>query len=115
MRVPLKSPTEGKSYIRVTTKRFDGAPVALPGEVIPITVANLKSDTDVVIYLDDQPASRGRASGEGSWTLELRAPREFGLHSITVRTAGDEKAVIDGTMFLVKHYDDFKQEKPPRQ
>lgn len=110
-----KSPSEGKPYIQITTKRFDGGPVALPGEVMTITVANLKRDTDVVIYMDDKLASKGRVSGEGSLRLELRAPREFGLHSITVRSADDEKSVLDGTMFLVKHNDDFKRGKPPRE
>lgn len=104
-----RSPTADKPYIEISTKRFEGAPVALPDEVITITVRNLKSGTDVIVYIDDKPVSKARATGEGALKTEVRAPREFGLHSVTIRAANDEKSVIDGTMLLVKHNDDFKR------
>lgn len=108
-----KSPIGDKPYVEVTTQRFDGAPVALPGEVIQIMVRNLERNMDVVIYLDNTQVIKSRTNDQGVLKLEVRAPREFGLHSITIRSANDEKYVIDGTMFLVKHNDDFKRRRRP--
>ncbi len=109
-----KSPSEGKPYIQISTKRFDGAPTASPDEVIAVTVANLRRDSDVVIHIDGKPVSKARVDARGYLRTQVRAPLEFGLHNITIRYATDEKSVIDGVMFLVKHVDDFKRRRPPR-
>jgi photosystem II stability/assembly factor-like uncharacterized protein len=106
-----KSPIEGRPYVRITARRFEGSPVAYPGEKLSITVGNLEADADVVVYVDDAPAAKGRAGRDGQLALEVAAPLAFGLHSVTIRRAADEKNVVDGTMFLVKHVDESGRKK----
>jgi hypothetical protein len=108
-----KSPTTGRPYIQLSTRRFQGAPVALPNEVMAITVTNFKRDSEMVIYIDDKAVAKLRVDRQGYAKAEVRAPRQFGLHSITIRAANDEKRVIDGTNFLVKHEDNFKRGRRP--
>jgi photosystem II stability/assembly factor-like uncharacterized protein len=109
-----KSPNDGKPYIKLQTPRFSGAPTAAANEMIPITIANLKSNRDVIIYVDDVPSTKGRTDIDGSFKAEVKAPEQEGLHGITIRFADDEKNVIDGTMFLVKHLDEIEKEQKPK-
>jgi hypothetical protein len=65
---------------------------------------------------DNLPLFRFYDLGAGKYTLEIRAslrraPIGFGLHSITIRYARDEKRVIDGTMFFVRHRDGIEERK----
>jgi hypothetical protein len=56
-----------------------------------------------------------QVDGEGLFRASIRAPMEMGLHRLEVRANGNEQRVLDGSMFLVKHVDDFKRERRERR
>lgn len=111
-----KSPTSGKPYLRIRTMRFEGAPVASPDEQIQITGSNFASDSSLEILIDGRPAdNKVQVDAKGTFKAEVRAPREFGMHRIEVRTIDGkgQAKVLDGSMFLVKHMDEPYSETKP--
>jgi len=111
-----KSPAERKPYVRLRTKRFDGAPTAFPGEAMQLSISNLTADTTVEILLDRRPTQyEKKDQTSNTFTAEVRAPREEGLHSLEVRLKTSSGTVVDGVMFFVKHQDEpDEQRKQPR-
>jgi photosystem II stability/assembly factor-like uncharacterized protein len=105
-----KSPTEGKPYVRLIIKGY----AAEPGETVLVTSPNLQRNTDIAIYVDNEPAAKVRTDGQGNLRAQVSAPVEFARHSLTIRYARDEKNVVDGTMFSVRHKDDAEEEKKNR-
>ncbi len=83
--------------------------------MMSITILDLEPGTDLVIYVDESSVLKVQADANGSLKAEISAPGEFGLHTITIRYARDEKNVIDGTMFSVRHVDDFEKEKKEKR
>ena len=111
-----KSPAESKPYVRLRTKRFDGAPTAFPGEAMQLSISNFTSGTTVEIMLDRRPAQyETKDQTNSTFTAEVKAPREEGLHSLEVRLKTGSETVVDGVMFFVKHQDEpDEQRKQPR-
>lgn len=58
----------------------------------------------IELAVDDRTVEQVRANQEGAVAAMVSAPREWGLHSITVRDA-ESRRVLDGAMFIVKHQD----------
>jgi photosystem II stability/assembly factor-like uncharacterized protein len=107
-----KSPTAGAPYLRIKTKRFEGAPVASPDEQIQITGSDFAADSSLEILIDGQPTGiKVQVDAKGTFKAEARAPRDFGQHSLEVR--GGAGKVLDGSMFLVKHLDESYPETKP--
>jgi hypothetical protein len=109
-----KSPTEGKPYVRVTARNNVIGSVAEPGETILVTSPNLARNTDITIYIDNRPAAKARTNAQGDLGAQVRAPAEFGRHTIVIRYSNDEQNVIDGAMFRVRPRDDMEAGKGRR-
>jgi len=45
---------------------------------------------------------------EGVFSAQIPAPLEMGPHSLVIHTSDGKKTALDGSMFLVKHVDEFK-------
>jgi photosystem II stability/assembly factor-like uncharacterized protein len=107
-----KSPVAGKPYLSVVTERFRGGPTATPDELIQLTGVNFPRDAVLEIVVDGQPVdAKIQANTKGLFSMEIRAPREMGPHSLEARFAAGNKAVLDGLMFFVTHVGDFKASK----
>jgi photosystem II stability/assembly factor-like uncharacterized protein len=112
-----KSPAESKPYVRLRTKRFDGAPTAFPGEAMQLSISNFTSGTAVEILIDGRPVQyQSQRETNGTFTAEITAPREEGLHSLEVRLKTSNGTLVDGVMFFVKHQDepDEQRKRPQR-
>ena len=59
---------------------------------------------------------KGQREANGTFTAEVTAPREEGLHSLEVRLKTGSETHVDGVMFFVKHQDEpdeqRKQQRP---
>ena len=59
----------------------------------------------IEVFLDTHPVgSKGEATRNGSFSVAIVAPAEFGLHTLVVRDAKSHRP-IDGVMFIVRHRD----------
>lgn len=104
-----KSPTAGKPYLRISTKRFEGVPVASPDDQVQLTGSDFASGSGLEILVDGRPTDyKVQIDAKGTFRAEVRAPRKFGLHSIEVRgiSGKGQGNVIDGSLFLVKPMDE---------
>jgi hypothetical protein len=113
-----KSPTVDKPYIQLSTKRVDGSPSATPGEIFQVSGRNFPRGAALEIAIDGQIMhEKIQVDNEGLFRTSVRAPMETGLHrlKVSVRVGPDEQRVLDGSMFLVKHVDDFKRERRERR
>ena len=109
-----QSPTATKPYIHLTIPGGSAANTVAPGEPVRISVRNLPRGTTIEILVDGVVALKVSVNQRGELVASVYAPRDFGLHRITIRDAATA-AVIDGTMFIVKHRDDRDQRKRPNQ
>jgi hypothetical protein len=107
-----KSLAEGSiPYIQLATGRYIGGAVASPNETMIVSGKNLQPDSDVVIYINNTPAAKGRVDSEGSLKAEVTAPPSFGHHTISVRQANSIDSIIDGMMFTVAPADGIENKK----
>jgi photosystem II stability/assembly factor-like uncharacterized protein len=105
-----ESPTAGKPYIEL---QLGSGGANTVGALKPFVIAlhNFRAETALEIAIDDKVVEKGRANEKGEAVVRLVAPREAGLHSVTVRDAQTQK-VIDGAMFIVKHEDERRERNP---
>jgi photosystem II stability/assembly factor-like uncharacterized protein len=102
-----KSPTAGKPYVQLL-ERSGGSNSVTPGSPITVSGRDFPRNVALEIAIDRQVMEKAYANEKGEWKATLRAPRNEGLHSLTVRDAATGK-VIDGAMFLVRHVDARKE------
>ena len=106
-----RSPSADRPHIQLMTKRSDGSPSATPGEVFGVAGRNFPDGSVVVLVLDGKPLPEPRRVGQtGAFQAAVRAPKEHGLHRLEIRLQEQDRA-LDGSMFLVKHVDDFERER----
>ena len=103
------SPTAGKPYIQLL-ETGGGSNSVLPGSPITVSGRDFPRDTQLEITIDRHVVEKAYSSDNREWKVTVRAPREEGLHSLTVRDAATGK-VIDGAMFLVRHLDVRKRDQ----
>jgi photosystem II stability/assembly factor-like uncharacterized protein len=102
-----QSPTAGKPKISI-----DGAGEAnrvIAGAPMTVMARALPPGLPVTVQIDGQIVASAKAADNGSLRAILKAPAQFGLHSITL-VAVDRKG-ITGMNFLVVHSD----EQEPRR
>ena len=102
-----ESPTAGKPYIEL---QLGSGGANFVGALKPFVIAlrNFPADTPLEIAIDDKIVEKSRANETGEAVIRVVAPREAGLHSVTVRDAQTQK-VIDGAMFIVRHEDERRE------
>jgi len=98
-----KSPTEGKPYVQLAVGQ-NGRRSVPPGAPLRLTGKNFPPGTTIQVQIDARNVATVRVPGKGEMVLEIPAPREFGLHSISF-LKGPKGQILDGTMFLVGHED----------
>src|ERR1051326_8455237 len=103
-----ESPIAGKPYIELNVGS-GGGNIVPPQKPFTIKLRNFP-DADVVLAIDNAIVEKGHANQNGELTLRVVAPREIGLHTLTVRDAHTQK-VIDGVMFIVKQEDERKERR----
>ncbi|GAC1395238.1 MAG: hypothetical protein NVSMB68_12310 [Thermoanaerobaculia bacterium] len=104
-----ESPTAGKPYLQLDIARSGSNRVA-PLQPITISGRSFPANTSLEIAVDGGPVEKVQVSENGTFTVRIIAPRDFGVHAVTVRDAQTQK-VIDGAMFLVVHEDNRKNER----
>ena len=72
----------------------------------PLTVVGerMPRGTVLEIVLDGRPMQKVEADRSGFLKTLIKAPKEFGLHTLVVRDANSERP-IDGTMFVIRPRD----------
>jgi len=98
-----ESPTANKPYIRLS---LDGraADVVGPGDKLTISGVRVKPGTVLELLMDSRPVEKATANQDGSFSVVVTAPPEFGLHTVSIRDVRS-RAMIDATMFIVRHRD----------
>jgi hypothetical protein len=97
------SPTVGKPHVRLISGGLGAANRVSPGQAMRIIGSGFKPGARVEIALDGRPVETEASVGpKGEFSATIAAPREFGLHRLTVRQGGN----TDGIMFLVSHVDE---------
>ncbi len=98
-----ESPTKGRPYIRLTAADSSGM---FPHETFELTATDFISGKSYEVLIDGEATkSAVTADRVGSFSAKLSAPEDFGYHVVEVRAAGEGEAVIQASMFLVKHGD----------
>jgi len=98
------SPAADRPYLQLTFPGGSAANTVAPGALLRISARNFPRGTSLEIALDSITVERMMAGDKGEFAVSIRAPRDFGLHSATVRDPATGK-VIDGTNFIVKAED----------
>jgi photosystem II stability/assembly factor-like uncharacterized protein len=93
-----ETPTERKPYLEV----LSGAVV--PGGTIQLAGRGLPAGSNVEIAIDGHIVERVTADREGKFSSAVQAPREFGVHSLTLIDSASRK-VLDGAMVSVRPED----------
>jgi photosystem II stability/assembly factor-like uncharacterized protein len=104
-----QSPIAGRPYITLTLPGGSANTVA-PDAPIRVSARNFPRGTSVEIVVDSVRVERVTVGERGEFRVVVRAPREFGLHNLTVRDAVTGK-VIDGANFIVKAEDTRRERK----
>ena len=102
-----KSPTLGQPRVSIEGDGAGGRVVA--GAPIIVTATALPPGLPVLVQIDDSVVARGVAANNGALRLSVKAPMQFGLHTLTVVTT-DGKG-ITGLNFLVVHGDERENER----
>jgi hypothetical protein len=106
-----ESPTVGKPYLEVRTGNALGSNVALPGQTVQIVVRGARGGIEIAI--DGETLGTVAVGDEGQFSASVEAPRQFGIHKITIINQANGK-VIDGAMLLVRPGDKGRLEGGPR-
>lgn len=107
------SPTADRPYLVLRFPNGSAANTAAPGTIIEVSGRNFPRGLPLEIAVDDSTVQRVVVGERGDFRANVRAPSEFGLHSVTVRDAATRR-VIDGAMFIVKPQDTRRDERAPR-
>ena len=99
------SRTLSKPYVSVSVtgkdKQIDDIE---PDDPLTVTSERVPSGEALEILLDGRSIGRAKADHSGFFTTQIKAPEEFGIHTLVVRNAKSRQS-IDGTMFVVHHRD----------
>lgn len=98
------SPTADRPYLRLTIPAGTAANTVAPEALIRISARNFPRGATVEIAIDQMTVERVKVSDRGEIAVSVRAPREFGLHTVMARNAATGE-VIDGANFIVKAED----------
>ena len=98
------SPTAGKPYLTLTLPGGSASNAVGPEVPIKISARKFPRGALIEIALDQKTVERLKVGDAGDFAVTIRAPAEFGLHTITARDAA-MGSVIDGTNFIVKSED----------
>jgi photosystem II stability/assembly factor-like uncharacterized protein len=98
------SPTAGKPYLTLTNLGGSASNAVGPEVPIKISARKFPRGALIEIALDQKTVERLKVGDAGEFAVTIRAPAEFGLHTITARDAATG-SVIDGTNFIVKSED----------
>ena len=98
------SPTAGKPYLTLTFPGGSAANAVAPEGPIRISARSFPPGALIQIAIDHKPAERVKVGDRGEFAVTIRAPQEFGLHTVTARDAATG-TVIDGANFIVNAED----------
>jgi photosystem II stability/assembly factor-like uncharacterized protein len=98
------SPTAGKPYLTLTFPGGSATNAVAPEGPIRISARNFPLGALIEIAIDRKAAERVKVGDAGAFAVTIRAPQEFGLHTLTARDAATG-TVIDGANFIVKAED----------
>lgn len=99
--VRSRSPTEKKPYVSLG---LDGSRRIGPGERFAVSAVRLQRAARIEVLMDGKVVETAAIESDGTLSISIAAPMEFGLHTLTLRDAKTRK-VIDGASFLVTHGD----------
>jgi hypothetical protein len=100
-----ESPTANRPYLEVLT-----GPLSNVGRAIELAGRGFEAGRILDIALDGQTTERVTVNQAGKFTAVVRAPMQFGLHSVTiVDTPG--KKVVDGTFVVITPSDEPRPAK----
>jgi hypothetical protein len=104
-----KSPSTGKPYLQLT----EGRTVVGPDESISFKGRDFKAGSAIEIFLDGYLAQGLTVSDNGTFIVTMLAPREFGLHRVTVLDQST-RVNIDGANFVVGPRDQDEESPAPQ-
>ena len=99
-----ESPIAGKPYVEVITGHVTGANSAIPGQTIQIAGRSHRAGSTVEIAIDGKVIEKAAVAADGRFSATVEAPRQFGMHNITIIDQESAKPV-DGAMLLVRPED----------
>jgi hypothetical protein len=97
-----RSPTLSKPYISLSASK--GTDDIAPDDPLTVTGQRMPGNAVPEIVLDGHPVARAERDRSGSLKTTIKAPKQFGPHTLIVRDA-NTKATIDGSMFVVRPRD----------
>lgn len=95
------SPTASRPYLHLV----DGRDVVPPGQTIALAGRNFEPGSKLAIYIDDYAAEDLLVSADGTFSVEVTAPRQFGSHRLTVRAISTGQT-IDGANLMVAPFEE---------
>lgn len=98
-----RSPTLSKPYVSLSATGKATNHIE-PGDPLTVTGERMPRGTVVEMILDGRPLQKLKADRSGFLKTVTKAPQEFGLHTLVVRDA-TSKRPIDGTTFVIRHWD----------
>lgn len=98
------SPTAGKPYLTLTFPGGSTSNGVGPEGPIRIAARNFQRGALLDIALDQKAVERVKVGEDGAFAVTIKAPQEFGLHTLTARDA-TKGNVIDGANFIVSVQD----------
>ena len=98
-----ESEVAGKPYISLQLGS-GAANTVVARKPFTIALRNFAANASIEIAIDGYAVEKRRVNEKGEAIIRVVAPREPGLHSVTVRDAQTQR-VIDGAMFIVRHED----------
>jgi photosystem II stability/assembly factor-like uncharacterized protein len=105
--VPPLATAQNRPYLKVLTRTFVGGPVAFPNEMMQLAGNGFPPNSTLVVAIDGRPTTyRAQAGAQGSFRMQVPAPREMGLHRIEVRDGDGRQGVSGGSMFIVRPADE---------
>jgi photosystem II stability/assembly factor-like uncharacterized protein len=111
------SPIAGKPYLEVIAGT--GANAVAPGQTVQLAGRGHGAGSTVEIAIDGKIVEKVAVGQDGRFSATVEAPRQFGIHNITVIDQANAK-VVDGSMLLVRPEDkggsgeerDRRQDRP---
>lgn len=104
-----RSPTAGKPYLTIFAKSGRGDAVEA-GEPLVVRGRDFAPGGSLDVLIDEKPVGNASVAKSGAFEVKLTAPKQFGMHTLTVRDAASGK-IIDGANFIVRHGDNAEEEE----
>jgi hypothetical protein len=98
-----RSPTASKPYISLAAAN-KGMDDIQPEDQLILTGERMPRNAVPEIVLDGRPMAKPDRGRSGVLKTAIKAPKEFGLHTLIVRDA-NTKQTLDGTVFVVRPRD----------